>query len=367
MKAHSTQRFAQSVALPVAVDNLGPLRPSPMKRTTVKDIGRLLDVSPSTVSRALADHPDISAATKARVRDVAEAMGYIPNLRARYLRARHSRFVALVVPEMNMFFVPALMTGINRVLQQNDYSLVVFQSDDVLVQERKLVRLCLTLSMDGVLLARSSETTDLSHLDALRAADIPVVLLDKILETDQHSTISIDDARASREATDVLLERGHTTVIGVFGDARQHITSLREDGFRAAFAARDLPREQAVVVEVRYLDTFDDTLGAALDAHPEATAVFVMSDELLVRAHHLLLRRGARIPEDLSVVAISDGVAPYFLYPNVTHVRHSGAEVGIKAAHVLLGMMQPHDAGSEVDVRVQTRVVKLDSVRDLRA
>ena len=343
---------------------LAPPRP-PVKRTTVQDIGRLLGVSPSTVSRALADHPDISAPTKARVRDVAEALGYIPNLRARYLRARHSRLVALVVPEMNMFFVPSLMTGINRVLQQNDYSLVVFQSDDVLVQERKLARLCLTLSIDGVLLARSSETTELSHLEALRAAGIPVVLLDKIIETDRHSTVSIDDARAAREATEFLLDRGHRRVVGVFGDTRQRIAALREEGFRAAVAARGLPPEAALVVEVRALETFDAALAAALDAAPDATAVFAMSDELLVRTHHVLMRRGARIPADVSLVAISDGYAPYFLHPAVTHLRHSGAEVGLKAAHVLISMMQPHDSGSEIDVRVQTRLVELDSVRTL--
>ena len=336
-----------------------------MKRTTVHDLGRLLSVSASTVSRALADHPDISDATKARVRDAAEATGYIPNLRARYLRARTSRLVALVVPEMNTFFVPALMTGINRVLRQHDYSLVVFQSDDAVVQERTLARLCLTLGVDGVLLARTSETTELSHLDALRAAGIPAVLLDKILETDQHSTVSIDDARASREATEHLLDMGHTAIIGVFGDTRQRITALREDGFRAAVSARGLPRARATVVEVRLLDAFDAALTEALDAHPHATAVFAMSDELLVRAHHLLMQRGARVPEDVSLVAISDGAAPYFLFPNVTHIRHAGAEVGLKAAHVLVGMMQPHGAGAEVDVRVQTRLVRLDSVRAL--
>lgn len=336
-----------------------------MKRTTVQDIGRLLGVAPSTVSRALADHPDISAATKARVRDVAEATGYIPNLRARYLRARHSRLVALVVPEMNMFFVPSLMSGVNQVLQRSDYSLVVFQSDDDVVQERKLVRLCLTLSIDGVLLARSSETTELSHLEALRAAGIPAVLLDKIIETDRHSTVAIDDARASREATEHLLARGHRTVVGVFGDTRQRIVAQREVGFREAVAARGLGPEHAPVVEVRALSTFDDAFGAALDAAPHATAVFAMSDELLVRAHHLLMRRGVRVPEDVSLVAISDGYAPYFLFPTVTHMRHSGAEVGVKAAHVLIGMMQPHDAGTEIDVRVQTRLVELDSVRTL--
>ena len=86
-----------------------------MKRVTVKDLARLLSVAPSTVSRALADHPDISDETKRRVREAAETLGYIPNLRARYLRAKHSRLVALVVPEVNMFFAPSLMSGVDGV------------------------------------------------------------------------------------------------------------------------------------------------------------------------------------------------------------------------------------------------------------
>ncbi|MFN8580084.1 MAG: LacI family DNA-binding transcriptional regulator [Gemmatimonadaceae bacterium] len=108
-------------------------------RITLKDIAKRLNLSMPTVSRALADHPDISSGTKERVREVAQALNYIPNYRARYLRAKHSRLIALVVPEMNMFFVPSMIAGINRVVQQNDYSLIVFQSDNSIVQERRLI------------------------------------------------------------------------------------------------------------------------------------------------------------------------------------------------------------------------------------
>ncbi|MEP7002378.1 MAG: LacI family DNA-binding transcriptional regulator, partial [bacterium] len=106
----------------------------PGRRVTLKDIAKKVGLSMATVSRALADHPDISGETKERVREVAQALSYIPNYRARYLRAKHSRLIALIVPEMNMFFMPSMIAGINRVVQQNDYSLIVFQSDNSIVQ-----------------------------------------------------------------------------------------------------------------------------------------------------------------------------------------------------------------------------------------
>lgn len=337
-----------------------------MKRVTVKDLARLLSVAPSTVSRALADHPDISDETKRRVREAAETLGYIPNLRARYLRAKHSRLVALVVPEVNMFFAPSLMSGVDGVLRENDYSLLLFESNDSVVQERKLARLCLNLSVDGVLVSRSSETTELSHLDALADADVPVVLLDKILETDRHSTVAIDGYGAARRATAYLLERGHRQVVGVFADDRLRISQRRAEGFAQAFRDQRLAAPEPAAVHVRHLHEFEAQVGAALDALDEPTALFAMSDELLVRAYHHVLSRGLRVPEDVSIVAISDGHAPQFLYPRVTHLRHSGYEVGEKAAHILVGMMRQHYAGAALAVTVQTEMVEGASVRTLR-
>jgi len=336
-----------------------------MKRVTIKDIARVLGVATSTVSRALADHPDISPATKTRVREAATLLGYIPNLRARYLRAQHSRLVALVVPEVNMFFAPSLMSGVNHVLREHDYSLLLLESDDSVVQERKQARLCLHLSVDGVLAAASSETTELAHFDALADAGTPVVLLDKILETDRHATVAIDGLRAAQQATAHLLDHGHRHILGVFGDDRLQISTVRAEGFRRAFAERGLAVGDGQMVHVRHLDQFEAAVGGALDAHPATTAVFAMSDELLVRAHHAVLARGLAVPGDVSLVAISDGRAPSFLHPPVTHLLHSGAEVGQQAAHILVGLMRQDYAGAALAVTVRTELVERASVRTL--
>ena len=331
------------------------------KRVTLKHIAKQLGLSMTTVSRSLADHPDISPATKERVRDVAQAMSYIPNYRARYLRAKHSRLIALIVPEMNMFFVPSMIAGINRVVQANDFSLIVFQTDNSIVQERRLVEYCTHLSADGVLLVLSSETADLQHLDILHELGIPVILLDKTIDTAKYTTITIDDEEAGREAASYLIDRGHTRILGVFGDQRQRISSMRLKGFRRAHAERMLPLEESQILRVTLTSELDDQLTGAFAAHPDISAIFAMTDELLVHTHYLLASRGTRIPEDVSLISISDGQAPTFLYPNVTHLRHSGSEVGERTAHILIGMIE-HNSDAMMDVRIRTTLVELGSV-----
>ena len=331
------------------------------KRTTLRDIASNVGLSIATVSRALADHPDISAETKERVRDIAQAMSYIPNYRARYMRAKHSRLLALIVPEMNMFFVPSMISGINHVAQQNDYSLIVFQTDNAIVLERRLVEYCTHLSADGVLIVLSSETEDLRHLDVLKECGIPVVLLDRTMDTTKHTTITIDDQEVGREAASYLLRLGHERIIGVFSDPRQQISALRLRGFRRAHTEHNIGLADTQIARVSVIAELPDALNRALDAHPDATAVFAMTDELLVHSHHLLMHRGLRIPQDVSLMGISDGQAPFFLHPNVTHLRHSGVEVGERTAHILIGMIE-HNSDAMMDVRIRTTLVELGSV-----
>src|SRR5260221_565334 len=166
------------------------------KRVHLRDIAKSVGLSMAIVSRPLADHHDISSDTKERVRHAAQAMSYIPNFRARYMRAKHSRLIALIVPEMNTFFVPSMISGINHVVQQNDYSLIVFQSDNAIVQERRLVEYCTHLSADGVLLVLSSETSDLQHLEVLRECGIPVVFLDPNVTHLRHSGVEVGERTA---------------------------------------------------------------------------------------------------------------------------------------------------------------------------
>ena len=256
------------------------------------------------------------------------------------------------------------MEGISQVLQQNDYSLVVFQSEDSIVQERKLVQVCLNLSIDGVLLALSSETSDLAHLDAFVDSDVPLVLLDKIIETQTHSTVAIDDRSAALEATQYLLERGHTSVAGIFADDRLQISRRRAEGFHEALRNHGIEDRDERTVFIRHLANFDPQLTPVV-REKEPTGIFVMSDELLVRTHYFMQASGKSLPEEISLVAMSDGHAAKFLYPPITHWKHSGREVGEKATRILIGMLQQHYAGAALSVTVNTEFVEGRSVSNL--
>ena len=214
-----------------------------------------------------------------------------------------------------------------------------------------------------MLLVLSSETQDLQHLDVLHEFGVPVVLLDRTIETRKYTTITIDDEQAGREAALYLMDRGHTRILGVFGDQRQRISSMRLQGFRRAHAERGLPLAESQILPITMVGDLDVHLARAFTAHPDVSAIFTMTDDLLVHTHHLLARRGARIPEDVSLMAISDGQAPAFLHPNVTHLRHSGLEVGERTAHLLIGMIE-HNSDAMMDVRIRTTLVELGSVAD---
>src|SRR4029079_2775927 len=96
---------------------------------------------------------------------------------------------------------------------------------------------------------------------------------------------------------------------------------------------------------------------------PDTTAIFTMTDDLLVHTHYELTKRGLRIPSDVSLMSISDGEAPSFLYPNVTHLRHSGVEAGERTAHILIGMIE-HNSDAMMDVRIRTTLVEVGSFAD---
>lgn len=332
-----------------------------MKRITIKDIASLLNISPSTVSRALADHPDISQPTKDRVREVARSLNYTPNLKARYLRSQLSGLIVLLLPEINMFFTPALMNGINEIVDEKGYSLVILQSDNSVTKEANMVKYCVNLGAEGVLLSLSTETSDLGHLQIARDADIPVVLLDKTIDSESYSSISIDGSEASFQAVSYLLKKGRTKIAGIFGNPRMSISQERKTGYNRALEAHGNPNNFSLDVEK--VEQFETYWQQFTKQHPDFDACFTMSDELLVRTHHALNAMGRRIPEDVALFSISDGQAPYYLFPKVSHLKHSGYEVGKSAAKLLFNLIGDlNSTNMTLDAKLPIQLVELNSV-----
>lgn len=310
-----------------------------MKRTTIKDLAQKMGVNVSTISRALKNHPDVSAEMKNAVAALAKQMNYVPNYMAIHLRKRESKTIGLVIPSISMFFFPSVIQGIQDVAYANGYHLLMLQSNESLQREIENIDICLQNGVDGLLLSVSSDTANHEHLEKLQTLGMPFVLFDKVVENDTLHQVIINDIAAAKNATEHLLQIGKRNIVGIFGNPNLNITKRRIDGFRQAFLTFDTPMRPDAV---QYAHSTDETfrIVSTLCSHHPPDGIFVMSDEILAGTLPAIKRSGLEVPKDCAVVAISDGYLPTYLDPPVTFVRHSGYEVGQKAAEVLCTMLQ---------------------------
>jgi LacI family transcriptional regulator len=332
-----------------------------MKRSTLKDIAKLTGLSVSGVSRALKDHPDIAPETKEKVKEVAAALNYHPNPSAQFLHSKSSKIIAVILPEVNTFFFPELLQGISKVVGQHGYFLIFLQSDNKFSREKELIDYCIQMFVDGVLISISAETTNIDHLLKLKEMGASVIQIDRVMDNDTIPFLTIDDAKTSFKAVEYLLIKGHRNIIGIFDDNRLSMTNLRVNGFKLALQKHGIPLGDETILTIKDGEEVEERLLKMFDDDVSVTAVFTMSDKLLVRAYHAINQFGFKIPDDMALISISDGKAPHYLFPGITHIRHSGEEVGNFAATLLFRMLSGESLPGQLYM-VETTLVELGSV-----
>ena len=331
-----------------------------MNSIDIKQLAKILSLNPSTISRALSDHPDISVKTKERVKQAAEEFNYIPNLHAKYFRQKNSGLIALILPEFNMFFTHKMIDGINSVLENSGYSIIIFISNNQLNKEIEITRHCISWHVDGVFLSLSEQTENLDHLQPLKNANIPVVLIDKVIFTDQFVTVTIDDAKTALEATKYLINQNRKKIFGVFGNPKLEISKSRMEGFKTALLAAGHHYSEQNIVCIENLQNMEIELQKSLSHSYDG--IFIMSDELLIHAYHFMMKQSF-LPDNINMIAISDGVIPHHLFPRVDHILHSGFDLGKKASEVLLSYIAHKD--NEIShFKIETQIIVFNTVSD---
>ncbi|MDF1694629.1 MAG: LacI family DNA-binding transcriptional regulator [Saprospiraceae bacterium] len=334
-----------------------------MKRITIRDIAKMLDVSPSTVSRALSNHPDISQKTKDRVNQVANTFNYTVNLHSNFFRNRKSNLIALILPEINMFFTPNLIRSINKILARTEYSLFIFISKDSYKKEKEIIDQCIKWAVEGVLISLSSKTKSIDHLKKLTDFGIQTVLLDRIISNEIYYSVISDSFGSGYKAIQYLADQGHRNILGLFGNPNLSITQLRKEGFQKAITDFGLDSDVVRSATVGKVKELDRILPEIINTHPDITAIFMMSDEMLARTHYILNKLGKKIFQDISLIAISDGEFPFLLHPNVTFIKDSGKKMGKKTIRLLLDLIEGKSIVAKKSTLIKTKLVKLDSVK----
>lgn len=340
-----------------------------MKRTTIKDLAQQIGVNPSTISRALKDHPDISPTLRAEVKALAEKLQYRPNNLAIHLRQRSSRLIGLVIPAGTMFFYPSVIKAIENVLHDAGFSLLMLHSNESLERETENVQICFDNDVAGMLIAFSRETENADHLAQIHDAGVPIVMFDKILDEAPLDCIQLDDFNDAIFAVEHLLATGCKRIAGIFGNENMPITRRRLDGFRAAFKKHGLPIVPDHLLFANNPTEAMDCVHSLMKSGMPPDGIFAISDETITGALPALVDLGVKIPEETSVICMSDGVLPFYLRPKVSFLRHDGSLIGRLAAERLCELIKSGEHLSDFFVPktivLKTELVEMDTTRKL--
>ncbi len=305
-----------------------------MINTTLKTISEVLGISISTVSRALKNHPDISEKTKKLVTELAQALDYEPNVNAIHLRTSKSNVLGLMVPSISNFFYHSFIAAVEEACRKNNFSLMILQSGDDPETEVANLKLFRQTRISGLFACISTNTHDINAFLKLKELDIPVIFFDKVPDIADCNKVCVADAASATLAAEAILSKKKKKILAIFGNDQLLITRKREAAFSKAINGR-------LTMEVRYASNpreAEDFVLKYLAQSPDA--VFCMSDEILTGVMKAVQKNGIRVPEDLGIIAISNGFIPTLYFPEITYVETSGFKLGKLAFSAMTTCMQ---------------------------
>jgi DNA-binding LacI/PurR family transcriptional regulator len=306
-----------------------------VSRTSLKSLANHLGLSPSTISRALRNHPDINEETKLRVHIAAKTFDYFPDSVAQGLKNKSTRTIGVIVPEFRNFFFSSVISGIESCLYDAGYSLVVCQSHEDSVREAFSVRTLVAQRVAGILVSIAQNTSSLDHFHFLKQRGIPYVFFDRAPDDSSVTRVVVDDEGGAITATEHLIERGYRRIAHLAGPARISIAQLRERGYRKALERHGLPPGPIIHGG---LNEEDGRLGMTqlLDADPRPDAVLCVTDPVAIGAFVVLKERGVKIPGDIALTGFSNSPITSLLDPPLTTVEQPSVDIGVCAASLLL-------------------------------
>ena len=310
-----------------------------MQKITIKELAKLLDVNPSTISRALHDHPDISQVLKERIKKIAKDFNFVPNHAAVNLRNKKSKLIGLILPEISMLFVPSIIEGVSNYLNKHNYNLLVLSSYENYEKEIENIDVCIKSNVDGILISLTHQTKNVDHLDRLNEFEIPVVIFDKTVEQVQFNEVKINDVEASKTCVDYLVKCGCKKIVGIFGNKNLSITKERAEGFQSSLNSYGL-----IPYEIAYAENSEQAFQQCkklLSKTNDIDGIMMMSDEIMIGVNAALnqLSQEEKLSK-INLVAISDGFLPTFMSPPIPYVHHSGKDLGKMSAELLIGLVE---------------------------
>jgi len=331
------------------------------RKITLKQIAKELDVSISTVSKSLRNSLEIGEETRLKVQAFAKFYNYKPNNIALSLKNRKTKSIGIIIPEIVHHFFSTVINGIEQVANENGYSVVICLSDDSFDKEVLNMEMLANGSIDGFIMSLSKETQfkgDFHHITEVINQGMPVVMFDRVTNDILCDKVIIDDKAAAYEAVQSLIDNGRKKIALVTTVDYVSVGKLRTDGYEKALLDNGIPFNEDLIIKIEDVDTCEITISQLL--HDRAfDAVFAVNELFAVTIIKTASKMGLKIPEDLAVIAFTDGIISKYSTPTITTVSQSGEKMGNKAAKMLIERLEAeHDDDDEENENYTTEVIE---------
>ena len=308
-----------------------------MENITLKKISEVLGVSISTVSRALKNHPDISANTINKVKELANTLDYEPNANAISLRTQNSKVLGLMIPSANNSFYGSFLSSLENESRENGYSLMIMQSHDSPEVEKEILKFFRKNRVTGVFACLSPGTKDFEMYQKLSEAEIPVVFFDKVDE-DHPYKVCVSDYQAAKIAAETLVNKGKKNILAIFGNKKISITKARLNAFQETIRPYN-----NIKADIVFAENHNQSLEITKEFYSKKDkpdALFCMSDEILMGSIKAFQHLKINYPAETGIISISDGYFPKLFQPEITYVETSGEKLGKLAADFMMSIIK---------------------------
>jgi LacI family transcriptional regulator len=346
------------------------------RKITLKQIARELEVSISTVSKALRNSAEISEDTKQKVQAFAKLYNYRPNNIALSLKNRKTNTIGIIIPEIVHHFFSKVIRGVELVANKRGYNVIVGLSNESFSKEVINMEMLANGSIDGFILSISKETQQLQdyhHFNETMSQGMPIVMFDRVVSDMNCDKVIVDDLNGAKNAVEKLIRNGCKSIALITTKDYVSVGKLRTQGYLEALEKHQILPKADLILKIddtldyeTRLDALENEIKQLFEANNGIDGVFAVNELYALSAMKVARKLGLNIPEDVQVIGFTDGVLSKHSTPSLTTVSQHAQQMGEKAADLLINKLENNIETEEENfqtVIIATELIERESTK----
>lgn len=351
------------------------------RKVTLKHIAKELDVSISTVSKALRNSIEISEDTRQKVQAFAKLYNYRPNNIALSLKNRKTKTIGIIIPEIVHHFFSVVITGIELVANNRGYNVIIGLSNESFDKEVINMQTLANGSIDGFILSIAKETLqqqDYHHFTETINQGMPIVMFDRVVNEIACDKVIVDDAKGAKQAVEKLINNGCKNIAIITTKDYVSVGKLRTQGYLEALNDNKMTPKASLILKIEdkllsddHLDKIENEIEHLFKSNKSIDGIFAVNELYAVTAIKVARKLGLEIPKSLQVISFSDGVLSKHSTPSLTTVSQHGQVIGENAANLLINRLEMDDVDESEEeeeevyetIVIETNLIERESTK----